>query len=103
MKIYCSTESEFDKFVGTDLWVMAKYHGGRYFIRFLSKSNYANERGYITNMVRTLCAGDDGFIHYSHEYELEYAQMEKLWCSAENLVLIKPIECYTTDELFIVD
>lgn len=90
-----------DRFIGRDLWVKCHYFGGDYFIKFTSKDNDPEDPGYIGDYIRAIHQHlDDDRIYLNSDQRKNLVYRDS-WFSIDRLSLIEPIECYTTEELFV--
>lgn len=104
MKVYCTMQpNELDEFIGEDIWVKAKVRFDRSdvdygFIRVLSK----DDDGYTINWLSLRSVSRGGVCHCHEGYK-----NNKLNCTFTideyRITLFKPLDCVSTDELFITD
>lgn len=110
MKIYCSqrnkTDEEIlDSFVGQDIWVLVtipRFVNREYFIQILSKCEGTQDPSYMVDKISKdyIQWSNDGKIHIKHGvFRDVLPQLLHIY----DMVLVKPLELITTDELFVYD
>jgi len=93
MKIYASTSTNLDKFIGKDLWVLVlKRGGGKSWVRILRKER--NE--YIVNAVPRNFADYSGF----NARDANFYNQHAIRFFTNELILVQPVEILTTEEMF---
>lgn len=93
MKIYASTSTNLDKFIGKDLWVLVlKRGGGKYWVHILRKER--NE--YLVNAVPRAFADYSGFT----ARDVNFYSQHTIRFFTDELILVQPIEILTTEEMF---
>ena len=101
MKIYATTNnSDFDQFVGQDVWVRVDYHycqsnyiGDYYFIKVLNKFDNGEYRYCSVNMeLSNIC-------HFTISEFVSYIKYPKQWFgSLQGYSIHLPLEVYTTQD-----